>query len=217
VSNLPEQSGPPVDGIIAGPASVPFWDDTLLTLEMGAEVSAWDQVLIAGLALPGLCTVRSKKHKRIDIQKKKGTDTARMVFTGYDPGEIVVSVRIWTKAQLAQLQQIIPVIRPKTDGKSLKALDIYHPSLALVGIHSVVVDTIDTLEPTPVKGIWQMAIHCLEYNKPSDKDVTATVSGSANLANVPHAIQADPNTILQTPPSETDTGPDPLLPPIPVP
>lgn len=189
-------SNVPNDIILAnGPrpqqAMVPFWDVDVASLDpSNNNFSPWDVCALAGLVLPGLAKVTPKARKRFDVKKKKGSDGAGLTFTGYDPSEVQIALRVWTQLHLDTLQSQMPMLKAKS--KTLAgaqataaelALDINHPSTSLLGIHSVVVQGIDGLVATETKGVWQMLIHCLEYVPPSKLDGTATTKKSENFTN----------------------------------
>lgn len=206
---FPNVPNDPVDvyGIYAPRATVPFWDDPPQTLDpSNAHASPWDVCVLNGIPFPGLCVVQSKTKKRLDVKKAKGGRCATLTFTGNDPADVMITCRIWTPTHLDQLQSVIRIIQPKPNAKSFTAVDIYHPALSVLGINSVVVQFIDALQATQVKGVWEMKLQALEYTKPSKQDVTKTADGSTDFTTVPHAIQAGASEALPEP-SETDTGP----------
>jgi hypothetical protein len=191
--NLPNDV-PHSMGVTPGPAPVPFWDSppTPAELDRGPNndgASAWDVCLLAGVALPGLASVKVKARKRFDVKKKKGSDGARLTFTGYDPADVTVTLRLWTPEHLNQLWHLMPRLKAKAAAKEAQAaavdlaLDINHPALALLSIHSVVIETVGGLEPADVRGSKQMEIHCLEYVPPQNVDVTRTPKGAENFPN----------------------------------
>lgn len=193
---------------VSGPGSpIPsFWDAPLQSsgdkykLDPPTKLSPWDTVVLGGVVAPGLALVQCRKGKRFDIKLAKGAKVPTMTFIGYELAEIVVTIRIWTQAQLADLWRMAPSLNPPAappsglDPKNWPPpIDIGHPSLQMLGITSVHVQHVGALEPTSVKGVWQMRITCTEFQKPDPtEDVTATPKGSLNV-NVKTAIKADPS------------------------
>lgn len=213
-TNLPTDSLNNVTGLDDGPLTV-FWDDPPDQLDPSNNtLNPFDVVFIGGVQLPGICRIRSKKHKEYDVKKSKGTQGATLTYVGYNPSEVIVENRIWTSGQLNQLYQMIPMLTPKitqqtplSDVGNL-ALDIYHPVLFMYGIFSVVIIGLDPLEPTETKGVWQQRIHFLEYiPKVEKQNVTHTVNGSQKKYNVKSANLGQP--AAQPPPSADPvyTGP----------
>lgn len=202
--NIPNDDLP---GIPSLSATVPFWDDSPVNLvPSNAHLSPWDICLLDGLQLPGLCQVQSKRRRRLDVKKTKGSPGATITFCGTDPADVMITCRIWTQTHLDVYQFVVGLLSPTAKDAKFTAIDIDHPSLTLLGIHSVVIQHVDGLQPSSVKGVWETKISCIEYIPPSKKNVTKTATGSANDGTVAHAVQA--NRLQKPPqPSATDTGP----------
>jgi hypothetical protein len=190
------QNNVPNDVITAnGPrpqqALVPFWDLPLTTYELSNNAfNPWDTVILGGLWLPGLGKVLVKTRKRFDVKKKKGSDGAGLTFTGYDPSDVNITLRVWTPIHLDTLQSLMPMLKAKSTTAAGAqataaelALDISHPALALIAIHSVVVVGVSGLVDVEPKGVKQMEIACLEYVPPAKGDNSATTKKSQNFTN----------------------------------
>jgi hypothetical protein len=170
----------------------PFWD---AQLQKGLDpsnsnLSAWDIVFIGGKQLPGTCKVSGKRGRRIDIKQAKGTHYATLTFNGYDPARISIAISIWTQAQYDVLDGLMSMLeapphfyvdKSVAGGKVFQALDISHPSMRLMGVSQVLVESIDPLHPTSVKGVWEMGVHVIEY-KVVKTSATSTVQGSQNYS-----------------------------------
>lgn len=191
---------------------IPFWDDPPNTLDpSNAQFTAWDIVTIGGQVLPGICIVRGKRGKRFDVKKKKGSDFATLTKQGYEPAEISIVNRIWTRQQLHALELMMPMLEAPTqqlpDG-TLQALEIRHPALDLRNINAMVIKDIGLLGPGSTKGVMEQTITCLEYKPPKKTNSSGTVKG-ATMYNVPtqtnQRFSKGPNR--PTPPF-TNTGPN---------
>lgn len=192
--------------------SIPFWDVPAASLDLGsAGMSPWDTVLIGGTALPGRCSVRTKKHKRIDIKKSKGSSPPTMTLLGYNPAEVEITVGIWTPDQFRFLSNMMLSLLPKPRTKSsvatsADAVDIYHPSLVLLDIRSVIIEGIEALEQSTPKGLWTTKVRCLEWAPATTSNETSTPQGSQTFT-VAHVITNHNNRLATTPdPANTDTG-----------
>lgn len=211
--SIPFTTTTPVFGPRPPPASVPFWDVPPTTLDPAEGLtSPWDTVFFGGQKFPGLARVKSKKQKRIDVKKKKGDSSATMTFVGYGPAEIDVSLSIWTQGQFDSLQALMPIILPKPARPGVvtnfSPIDIVYPSLVLMNIRSIIIVSVDALEPSTPKGIWAMKITCLEYYQPTKTDQTTTARGSSTFtANA--AIKSGPQDQSKnlTPNSTKELGP----------
>lgn len=216
------QNNTPNDPIAAnGPrpqtASVPFWDLPNYQLDASNNAfSPWDVCILGGLWLPGIAKVQVKAKKRFDVKKKKGRDGAKLTFTGYDPSELSITLRLWVPVQLDTLQSLMPMLKAKSTSAAgaqataaQLALDIGHPSTALLGIHSVLIESVGGLEPGDKPGVMQMQIHCLEYIPDSHGDNTSTVKQSQNFTN-PTAINVSKAGPPMPSADASFTGPDGL-------
>lgn len=196
------------------PSSIPFWDVPPATLGPSPILNPWDQISFGGQPFPGLARVRSKKKKRVDVKKKRGSSAATMTFVGYDGAEVEVMLTIWAQDQFNLLQSLIPMLLPKPGAPSasntFSPVDISYPSLALMNISSVVILAVDALEPGTPHGVWVMKIHCVEYLQPrkTASDETATPTGSGlYTANAVIKSGATAQAAAVPKPSQTNTGP----------
>lgn len=106
-------------------AGVPFWLDQGPNYDpqsFHVAPDPWSQVLMGPnlVALPGMLEngdIRWRKHphRNIDKGKKTSVDGADPKLQGYGVAEFDLPMIIWSRAQLAALQLILPVIWP---GKS---------------------------------------------------------------------------------------------------
>lgn len=215
---FPNSPNDPLNGVIPNKAPVPFWDDPSATMYASNNyMSPWDTCMLNTKPLPGICHVQFKKHKRFDIKKVKGQTEQSISFVGYDPGEVIIVCKIWTASQLDQLAAMMPIInqkptKNKATGKyDMPAVDVSHPSLTLLEIHSLIIDAVDGLEPSTPKGVWQMKIHCLEFKAPDHKDKSSTTKSSQNTdysLDVSHVLtQSERNASYPSDTSSPDVSP----------
>ncbi len=194
-------------------ATVPFWDDPPAILEASNNnLNPWDVVKFCGAPLPGICRVSSKTHSRYQIKTVKGQNFSTLTFQGYDPCEVIIENRIWSKVQLNMLAAQLPGLLPKFGPNNIKttnnaallqslALAIYHPGLALYGISAVIILDIDVLTQTSQPGVFQQKFHCIQY-------VPVLSKGKANRTATAAGILYGPDV-----PSVNLGGPRPLTPP----
>jgi hypothetical protein len=192
---------------IPNPATVPFWDDPPNSIEPGFSLfSPWDICFINQQGLPGLARVEGKCHREFDIKKPRGSDSATITSVGQYPGKFDISLRIWTSQQLDNLQSIIPTLKPKR-GVKPTAVDVMHPALTLLGIRSLIIVEVGTLNQTGIPGVREMKINCLEFWPGLIKDVTTTVQHSTAKYNTPTVLLQQSQDTTPQPPSVTDVGP----------
>lgn len=203
--SIPQGNGP----ITPQKSTVPFWDTPPLSLDPSEEnFSPWDTISFGGQPFPGMARVKSKKSKRVDVKLSKGQSGATYTFVGWKPAEVEVTLTVWTQDQLNQLQNLLPTILPKPGTLGTNTpVDIYYPSLALIGIRSVLIFDVEALEPGNPKGSWSMKVKAQEWYPPPKKDETSTAKGSGTYtgnAAIKTGTQNQAETLL--PPSVTDAG-----------
>ena len=160
-------------------------------VEYPDAIGAWDRVYLGGLALPGIAVVRGSAKRRTDRKRSSGVNGARVTHLGWDASELKITVRIWTAEQLDALQPMIGNLKPKS-GKAPKPVDVYHPALALLGVH-----TVEVLEVTLPERVgpdqFETTISCIEFVPSSKKSkVTTPKAAEPSLTDFKTAIQRPP-------------------------
>lgn len=158
-------------------------------VEYPDAITAWDRVYLGGLALPGIAVVRGSAKRRTDKKRRSGVNGARVTHLGWDASELKITVRIWTAEQLDALQPMMGNFKPKS-GKAPKPVDVYHPGLALLGIH-----TVEVLEVTFLERVapdqFETTITCIEFASKKSK-VTTPKAAEPSLTDFKTAIQRPP-------------------------
>ncbi len=195
-------------------STVPFWDDPPNQIEpSNNQLNPWDVCVLGGIPLPGIARVNSKTHSRYQVKPVKNQNYQTITFLGYDPAEIIIENRIWTKVHLnmltAQLPNLLPKFGPQqpsqkeglTDAELRRlAIGVYHPSLALYGISALIILDIDILTQTSTPGVFQQKFHCLQYVPViKTKKAGGTVTGAPTYTNINQAGLGQPRPA--TPPS----------------
>lgn len=166
--------------------SIVFWDsdETGYTGETWAA-NEWDRVVLGGNVLPGICSVRATAARAVDKKRGAGFNGARVTVQGYDPQPVEIHVRLWTPEQWDYWQALHPLFFDRAKKKTIEALDIYHPSLALLGINSVVVSRISSPEQGTTRGEISIRIMCEEWSPPKKRKVaTRTPTASKQRAQI---------------------------------
>lgn len=168
----------PTQGLTA-PAGIGYWDDRTLPLE-------WEIVYLAGEKWPGVAEVSGAGcSRKIDVQKEKGTDGANLKDEGYDPARISITLKVTTDAEWTRLQELIPLIHPRKKGGPRTPVEIYYPSLALLGITQIYIDKIPIpAKPSADDGILFVEMSAIEWF-PSPQPVkkgAGTGAGAAGAA-----------------------------------
>lgn len=103
----------------------------------------YNVISLGGLDSPGIVTITG--HDRVqgwDIKSGSGQKGATMTRKKSDPIEFTCSFKLADREDFDAWPSFAAAIKATVDGKTPKAVDIYHPDLAEVGITSVVMGTI---------------------------------------------------------------------------
>lgn len=96
--------GQPVLTVSTESLDVPFWSDS---------PDAWDTVIIAGRALPGVCRMKGKVVRRVDRKNSTGTNGATVTYVGDDVAEFEITVRMWNDVHLSTYAELLAFLRDK--------------------------------------------------------------------------------------------------------
>jgi hypothetical protein len=175
----------------------------------------WDTFYVNGDQLPGFCEVVNKDVAQIEVEKKKGKNSAGATITvlGYEPGSFDVVCRIVTPAQWSSFQFFR---RKYWAGPSKKAkppsltVTIGHPDLNSLGITRAVIIGFPLAEKSDVEGAKNFRIRFHEETKKVAKKAVDAAGvlppedprqPASQSLNVPEDPAANPaNTSLAGPP-----------------
>lgn len=83
-------------------SGIPFWED---------DPVSWDTVWIEGLRLPGLAKVGGNGKRRHVKKNTPGKHGSTLTFTGDEPTEFTIHLRIWTPEHLADYVSIVQFLK----------------------------------------------------------------------------------------------------------
>lgn len=83
---------------------IPFWDDA---------PAAWDTLSLGGLTMPGLASISGRVARKMDTRSRAGADGATVRDRGYEPAQLEIHVKVWTREQLAELEEAIRLLHPR--------------------------------------------------------------------------------------------------------
>jgi hypothetical protein len=127
---------------------------------------AYDYAVIAGKKTPGLLQVVGAGSPRTwDKRKGMGLSGAWLFYMGDDLSEFSLVIRIWTKEQWAEWEQFYPLLQKAPVGTKPKALEIFHPHLAPLGIKAIVVRDVMAPEQTD-DGMWEIEVKVTQFRAP---------------------------------------------------
>lgn len=137
------------------------WD----TFQVGA-------VFNPGIIPPGGITGFEREYEW-DVKKGKGAYGGTVTFTQKPPAKGKIKIHLWTAAQIDALQNFVPLLEYDPTKTTVKAVDIYHPSLTVTGIRSVVTEDIS---PLVHEGgmLFSLTFSFIEYNPPPKASAVST-------------------------------------------
>lgn len=99
--------------IATSTGGVPFWGD---------DPTSWDTVILAGVKLPGISKVRGRCRRGHERKRIAGKHGATFTFTGDEPMEFDISLKLWTAEHLQtfatvarQLKSLKPMVTTETN------------------------------------------------------------------------------------------------------
>ena len=144
---------------------------------------AWDVVLVGGSDSPGVCKVGEfKRAHEFDVKKGKGTLGATITFVGRPPAKGSVTFKLWTADHFTAWDNFRPLLKFDPTKKAIQAIDIYHPALADIDIHSVVTENIGSIVHEG-EGLYSIAVDFLEYFPPPKASAIGTPTGSSSTSS----------------------------------
>ncbi len=137
----------------------------------------WDQFSVGGVVNPGVVppgglTGFERKYDW-DVKKGKGAYGGTVTFTQKPPATGKIKIHLWTISQIDSLESFIPLLQYDPTKTTVKAVDIYHPSLALTGVRSVVTEDISPLIHEG-QGLYSVTFSFIEYNPPPKASAVST-------------------------------------------
>ncbi len=178
-------------------SGLPFWGDN-----DQAKAAVWNTCRLGDVQLPGICSVKPKKGRDVDIKKAKGQDGHTMEDHGSSVGEVAITLILYDRASWEAWQKVRPTIDPNRPGATRKPLEIQHPACADRGIKDVYVVDIDADPPT-ARGGMRITIHCKEWFAAPKKS-----KGASKLTKTIPVTALRQNSFVSDVPGETEFGRD---------
>jgi hypothetical protein len=138
----------------------------------------WDFVLVGAARTPGIAVVHEfKRRHEFDVKKSKGVYGATITFVGRPPATGRVELKLWQSQHFADLQSFIPNLKYDPTKSTVQAVDVYHPSLDLIEIRSVVCESIGNIIHAGQK-LYTVELELLEYFPPPAISAVSTPTRS---------------------------------------
>ena len=122
-------------------ANIGYWSALPRTLLPYPDtLSPWDAISFSGQRAPGIARVEGGRRHRFDHKPSLGVTGEAPTWLGVDPGEITITLKIWTPEHWSDLQRLLPQILPPHTAKiSPRAVDVAYPPLNVIGITQIYV------------------------------------------------------------------------------
>jgi hypothetical protein len=138
---------------------------------------AWDTFQVGAVTNPGIVPPGGitgfERSYEFDVKKGKGAYGGTVTFTQKPPSKGKITIHLWTMSQIDALETFIPLLQYDPTKKAVSALDIYHPSLSITGVRSVVTEDISPLIHEG-KGLYSVTFSFIEYNPPPKASAVST-------------------------------------------
>jgi hypothetical protein len=197
----PEESPEPGSGVRRPRAA--FWDLSAAGVYVQFDerlITPWERVSIAGIDLPGRCTVISPgRVRKVQRNSGPGDDTEELVDVGALAADVQIVVQIWTPEHLARweefsekMRDLFEEARDETGKKSAPALDVVHPGLNMAGISSLYVYQVSVMQPGAVRGAMESTLLATEYRqwKKAKNQTVAPLAASKSSLTLAPEIEA---------------------------
>lgn len=78
----------------------------------------WEIVYLGGRPMPGVAEVTVAQGRKIDDKGSPGRNGARLVDKGSEAAKVTIRLRVWTAAQLAELQRSMPSLNYREERRT---------------------------------------------------------------------------------------------------
>lgn len=141
----------------------------------------YDVVRIGGVTSPGVIKPGGitgfKRAHEWEKKKGKGVRGATLSYVQRPPAEGSITFTLVDRIHFEQWEDFRPQFKYDPTKTNPQAVEIFHPVLADLDIHSVVADSISQLENDGV-GEWHCTVELTEYAPPPKKSTVSTPTTS---------------------------------------
>lgn len=156
----------------------------------------YDVVRIGGVTSPGVIKPGGitgfKREHEWDIKTGKGTQGASLSYVQRPPSQGSITFTLVDRIHFEQWEDFRPQFKYDPTKTNPQAVEIFHPVLADLDIHSVVANSISQLENDGV-GEWHCTVDFTEYFPPPKKSAVATPTTSKTDTNPQTAANQQPD------------------------
>jgi hypothetical protein len=126
----------------------------------------FDTVVIAGQTTPGVATITGcERLHKYDVVAGYGASGGATIYRGSPPIPFGIEIRLNTPEEYAAWGDFRnAVLKPPSVGPNSKALDVFHPFLAELGVSSCVIEKVSVPENDGT-GVWTVKISAIEWRR----------------------------------------------------
>lgn len=129
---------------------------------------AWYVMKVGGTPTPGKCEVTAERVNRINVLMGLGSDGASTVYVGREVIVAQATFWAWQTSHFTAWDPILALFKyDPARGVPVRAVDIYHPALADLGVRAMLCKKLSTWKHEG-KGLYTRAVELVEY-KPVPK------------------------------------------------
>ena len=144
----------------------------------------WDVITLGGQLSPGVCEVSEfKRAHEWDQKKGKGTLGATATYVGRPLAKGSIKFKLWTSLHFQQWDLFRQLFQYDPTKQNVTGVGIYHPSLADIGITSVVCESIGNIVHEG-DGLYSVTVELLEYAPPPKASAVSTPTTSKTTTTI---------------------------------
>jgi hypothetical protein len=158
--------------------------------------AAWSSMKVGGTPTPGKCIVSAERVYRINKMMGLGADGASTVFVGRQIVEAKATFWAWQVDHFTAWDALkVLLTYEPTKGTPVRAVDIYHPAIADLGVRAMLVEKLSTWTHEG-KGLYSRTLDLVEY-KPVPKTAAygKPFSAPGDDPQTDLAVQVRQNTV----------------------
>jgi hypothetical protein len=108
----------------------------------------WETLFLDGKRMPGVAHVDIQLPSGLEVHKPRGKKKARIKDVGVPPAELDIELEVLPE-EMAALERVVNVLRPRAANGARKSLQIAHPNAKLWGVNVIKIRNVGSPQPGP--------------------------------------------------------------------
>lgn len=141
------------------PSRLPHWHD---------EPDLYDTLILGGVQVPGVATVKISRKRKIDKKSAKGKNKGSVTTQGVEPAEVSIHVEVLSPSDFEALEDLMPMLEPVPDKEKATdedALEIAHWAAKMRNVQAIVIESVEG--PELKDGIMTLDVKAVEFDAKS--------------------------------------------------